>query len=189
MRIGLQHIFPVAALTVLAAGSFWLERTTRSPDESQSAATQQGPDVVVEQMAVTRFDINGLPYYYLDARQMEHLPGNANSRLVSPVVHMVRDKVDLRLVANTAVARDDGERVDLTGDVRGVRSLPDEPPTHFASRSLIVWPGVESAKSVDPVTITQDGTTARGNGMTADNIFGLITLTGQVKVHMPIHRK
>ena len=189
MRIGLQHVFPVVALTVLAGGSFWLERTTRSPDEALALAAQHGPDVVVEQMAVTRFNINGLPYYYLDARQMTHQPGEANSRLESPVVHMLRDDVDLRLAADTALARDDGERVDLAGNVRGVRTLPGEPATHFASRSLVVWPNIESAKSSDPVTITQDGTTAQGDGMSADNAFGLITLTGRVHVHLPPQRK
>lgn len=188
MRISLQHVFPIAALTALAAGSIWLERATRTPDEVASQDVQQGPDVVVEQMAVTRFDLNGNPHYYLDARQMEHLPGTANAHLTDPVVNLLRDDARMRLAADTAVARDDGERVDLAGHVRGERTLPGAPPTHFASDSLIVWPNVESAKSLDPVTITQDGAVARGNGMTADNLFGLITLTGQVHTHMPMKR-
>jgi len=188
MRVSLQHVFPVAALTVLAAGSIWLERATRGPDETPLQSAQQGPDVVVEQMAITRFDINGKPHYYLDARQMEHLPGTASARLTDPVVNLLRDDSRMRLAADTAVARDDGERVDLSGNVRGERTLPGAPTTHFASASLIVWPNVESAKSTDPVTITQEGATARGDGMTADNLFGLITLTGQVRAHMPIKR-
>jgi lipopolysaccharide export system protein LptC len=189
MRVSLHHVFPIAALTALAAGSIWLERATRGPDTAPAQAAQQGPDVVVEQMAITRFDINGRPHYYLDARQMEHLPGTANSHLTDPVVNLLRDDSRMRLAADTAVARDDGERVDLAGNVRGERMLPDAPPMHFASASLVVWPNVESAKSLDPVTITQEGAVARGNGMTADNVFGLITLTGQVQAHMPIKRK
>ncbi|QID18801.1 LPS export ABC transporter periplasmic protein LptC [Nitrogeniibacter mangrovi] len=189
MRLTLQHAFPVIALTVLAAGSFWLERATRGPGTAVEASEEQGPDIIVEQMALTRFDINGKPHYYLDAREMRHLPGQAHSRLTDPVVHLVRDALDMRLASRSADVRDDGDRVDMAGNVRGERTIPGEPTTHFASESLIVWPNVESAKSLDPVTITQDGATARGDTMTADNVFGVMTLTGHVQAHMPIKRK
>jgi len=189
MRVGMQHVFPLAALTALAAGSIWLERATRGPEATAGQSMQSGPDVVVEQMAVTRYDINGRPHYYLDARLMEHMPGTAQSHLTEPVVNFIRDDARMRLASDTALARDDGERVDLAGHVRGERALPDLPITYFSSDSLVVWPNMEAAKSLDPVTITQDGSTARGDTMTADNLFGLITLTGQVHAYMPIKRK
>jgi lipopolysaccharide export system protein LptC len=189
MRVGLAQVFPIAALVLLAGASIWLERATRGPEDARAPTAQRGPDVVVEQMAVTRFDINGNPHYYLDARQLEHLPGEAHARLSAPVLNLLKDDGLFRLAADTAIARDDGERIDLAGEVRGERRLPGSAPLHFASDSLTIWPNVESAKSIDPVTITQDGATARGDHMMADNLFGLITLTGQVRSHMPIQRK
>ena len=189
MRLSVQHIFPLIALGVLAGGSVWLERVTRSPDDARPDTRSADPDVIVEQMAVTRFDINGVPHYTLDARTMTHRPGEASSRLEAPVMHYTRDDMRLRLAADTGVALDDGERVDLAGTVRGERELPGLPVTTFASESLTLWPRIESAKTTDPVHLTQDGADVRGSGMTADNIFGLITLSGRVAAHMPIKRK
>ncbi|MCB1961171.1 MAG: LPS export ABC transporter periplasmic protein LptC [Rhodocyclaceae bacterium] len=189
MRLSLQHLFPLLALGALAGGSLWLERITRSPEEASAAARASGPDVIVDQMAVTRFDINGVPHYTLDARNMTHLPGEAHSHLDDPVMHYTRDTMRLQLAARSAIARDDGERIDLAGEVRGERALPDQPVSTFASESLTLWPRVESAKTTDPVLLTQNGAEVRGNGMTADNIFGLITLTGRVDAYMPVKRK
>lgn len=189
MQVRFHHIFPIIVLTILAAGSFWLERATRVTDSAASPDALQGPDVIVEQMSLTRFDINGTPHYYLDAREMRHLPGEANARLTSPVVHLVRDALDMRWSADTAQVRDDTQRVDLSGNVKGERTVPGEAPMHFSSATLTVWPDIEAAKSTTPVTLAQNGTTATGDRMDADNIFGVVTLTGRVNVHMPIKRK
>ncbi len=187
MAAHLQYVFPVVALSLLAGGSIWLERVTRAPRDAYLAVAG-GPDVVVDLMALTRFDINGEPHYYLDARRVTHLPGEENSQLEDPVVHYTRENMRVRLAADAGVARDDGERVDLAGTVRGERELPGRPVSYFASDSLVIWPNVEAAKSTDPVVLTQNGAEVRGSGMTADNIFGLITLTGRVNANMPVNR-
>lgn len=188
MAARLQYVFPVVALTVLAGGSIWLERITRAPRDAYLAAAG-GPDVVVDQMALTRFDINGAPHYYLDARQVTHLPGEEISQLDDPVMHYTRETIRVRLAADAGVARDDGERIDLAGTVRGERELPGRPVTYFASESLTIWPDTESAETTDPVVLKQNGSEVRGSGMTADNLFGLITLTGRVHANMPVNRK
>ena len=188
MDARLQYVFPLVALSALAAGSIWLERVTRAPGDAY-LGSDGGPDVVVDQMALTRFDINGAPHYYLDARRVTHVPGEESSQLEDPVVHYTRESMRMRLAADAGVARDDGERVDLAGTVRGERELPGRPITTFASESLTIWPKIEAAKSIDPVVLTQNGAEVRGSGMTADNIFGLITLTGRVNANMPVNRK
>lgn len=189
MQVSFHHIFPILVLTLLSAGSFWLERTTRAPEALPQSEQLRGPDLIVEGVAATRFDINGNPHYYLNAERMKHLPGSAHAELVQPRVHLVRDQLDMRLSSVSALVRDDGERVDMSGNVQGERTIPGEPTTHFASETLTVWPEVESAKSESPVTISQDGMTASGNRMDADNIFGVVVLSGDVKAHLPIKRK
>lgn len=189
MELRLQQVFPVLMLTLLTAGSLWLERATREPEQDPTVDLNSGPDIIVEQMALTRFDINGRPHYYLDAREMRHLPGEAHATLAAPVVHLVREDMDMRWSANDAEVRDDGTRVVMTGDVRGQRSVPGEADMHFRSANLTVWPDVESAKSSTPVTITQAGATARGDRMVADNVFGNTTLIGQAQMHLPAKRK
>lgn len=189
MQVRFHHVFPIIVLTLLAGGSFWLERATRVADVADSPDVLEGPDVIVEQMSITRFDINGNPHYYLDAREMKHLPGEQQARLDGPVVHLVRDGLDMRWSSDTAEVRDDSQRVDMVGNVEGERTIPGEAPAHFSSATLTVWPEVESAKSTTPVTLTQNGSVATGDRMDADNIFGVVTLTGRVKVHMPNTRK
>ena len=120
---------------------------------------------------------------------MTHLPGRSEAHLTEPVLHLIRAPADFHLAAKTGLLRDDGERVDLAGEVRGRRLLPNEPATDFASESLVIWPQVESAKSIDRVTISQNGAIAEGNRMDADNVFGIITLTGDVTATIPAKRK
>jgi len=189
MQIRFHQVFPIIVLTLLAGSSFWLERATRVMEEVPQTDQNQSPDLIVEGVAGTRFDINGKPHYYLDADLMKHLPGMAHAQLTHPKVHLVRDHLDMRLTSNTAFVRDDGERVDMHGDVKAERTIPGEPTTHFASETLTVWPDVESAKSETPVTITQNGMVAIGDRMDADNIFGVVILTGHVTTHIPIKRK
>ncbi|HQU89804.1 MAG TPA: LPS export ABC transporter periplasmic protein LptC [Denitromonas sp.] len=189
MRLSPQHLYPIIALAALAGGSIWLERVTEDPNTSPEPNAMRGPDVIVEQMALTRFDLTGTPQYYVDAQQMRHLPGQAQSELTDPVVRYQRDGMHLRLTAEHGVARDDGERVDLKGQVRAQRTLPGKPVSTFASDTLVLWPNTEQAKSVDPVVLTQDGAEVHSNGMSADNLFGEITLTGGVVANLPIKRK
>ncbi|MCZ4306476.1 LPS export ABC transporter periplasmic protein LptC [Zoogloeaceae bacterium G21618-S1] len=189
MRLSPQHLYPIIALAALAGGSIWLERVTKDPNASPAPKAMRGPDVIVEQMALTRFDLTGKPQYYIDAQQMKHLPAQAQSELTDPVVRYQRDGMHMRLTAEHGVTRDDGERVDLKGQVRAQRTLPGKPVSTFASDTLVLWPNTEQAKSVDPVVLTQDGAEVHSNGMNADNLFGEITLTGGVVANLPIKRK
>ncbi|MBT0962689.1 LPS export ABC transporter periplasmic protein LptC [Denitromonas iodatirespirans] len=189
MRLSPQHLYPIIALTVLAGGSLWLDRVSQDPAQPSDPAARRGPDVIVDTMSLTRFDLTGKPQYTIDARQMTHYPALAQSHLDEPVVHYRRDDARLRLTADSGIARDDGERVDLSGQVRAARTLPNKPVATFASQSLVLWPNTEQAKSIDPVVLTQDGAEVHGNGMTANNLFGDITLTGGVVANLPIKRK
>ncbi|TVO62447.1 LPS export ABC transporter periplasmic protein LptC [Denitromonas ohlonensis] len=189
MRLSPQHLYPIMALAALAAGSIWLERISTDPNATPEPKAMLGPDVIVEHMALTRFDLTGTPQYYIDAQQMRHLPAQAQSELIEPIVRYERDGMHLRLTADHGVTRDDGERVDLKGQVRAQRTLPDKPESTFTSDTLVLWPNTEQAKSIDPVVLTQDGAVVYSKGMTADNLFGEITLTGGVVANLPIKRK
>jgi len=189
MGVRLHHVFPIFVLSAVAAGSIWLEKVTGTGEARQRTEVTGGPDLIVEQMSITKFDINGVPKYFLDAREMQHYPGEAQARLTSPVVNMIEDPMHMRWSSETALTHDSAEQVDLAGNVRGERTVEGEPTMYFASESLTVWPDTESARSDTRVTITRDGSTASGDRMTAENVFGALTLTGNVKTHMPIKRK
>ena len=188
MQLSTQHLYPVIALAALAAGSIWLERVTEDPAAGRAAPPARGPDVIIEGMSLVRYAIDGRPQYYIDATRMTHLPDQAHSLLDAPVMRFLRENQTLDLRADNGIARDDGERVDLAGQVVADRRIPGKPDAHFTSESLVLWPNTEQAKSIDPVLLTQNGTEVRGNGMTADNLFGQIQLTGGVTAHMPTQR-
>ncbi|MEZ5626462.1 MAG: LPS export ABC transporter periplasmic protein LptC [Rhodocyclaceae bacterium] len=189
MRVNAQHFYPIAALAALAAGSLWLDRVSQDPNAAPTPQALRGPDVIIEQMALTRFDLSGSVQYTIDAQRMTHFPAQSQSELSTPVVHYLRDGMQLRLTADHGLTRDDGERVDLKGQVRAARTLPGKPVATYASDTLVLWPNTEQAKSVDPVVLTQDGAVVNSNGMTASNLFGEITLTGGVVANLPIKRK
>lgn len=186
MRPSIQNLYPVFALLLLAGGTVWLERTTRSDDARTPAAERRDPDFTAEGTRMIGFDKDGRRHFELRAERVTHFPATRVTQLEQPrLVYDTKDG-ELSVTALRGETFGEGERLELRGEVRAVRPAKGErPELSFESASLIVWPDTERAESSDPVTLHQGANTARADGMKTDNLFGTLDLIGHARVHLP----
>ena len=186
MRPFIDQLYPVVALVALAGGTVWLERITRDEGPRPAAEVRRDPDFTAEQARLLSFDADGRQRYELLADRVTNYPFAGITQLEHPRLRYDSGGRELRISATAGAVSEGGAEVMLTGDVRAARAATTESPAMtFASESLRVWPDDERAESHDPVVLTQGSTTARGQGLKSDNLFGTLDLLGDVTVHMP----
>lgn len=186
MRWSLTRLYPVIALVVLAAGTVWLERVTREEDVARTKAERRDPDFIAEQTRLTSFDAEGRQSYVLLADRITSYPAADTTELLRPRLTYDMDGRELRIVAKTGEVLGAGDEVRLKGDVRVHRvPAPGFPELTLATQSLRVWPDDQRAETHEPVVLTRDASTAHGDGLKADNLFGTLELIGSVRVTMP----
>lgn len=186
MRPSAQQIYPILALLLLAGGTVWLERVTRSDEARTPSAQRTDPDFTAEGTRMTGFDEDGRRHFELFADRVTHFPAGGATRLERPRLHYDTDKGALTIEAQQGEVFGDGERLLLTGDVRASRPAnAARPALRFESASLTIWPDDERAETQDPVTLMQGANTARADGMKIDNLFGTLELIGNARVHLP----
>ncbi|MFU2486161.1 LPS export ABC transporter periplasmic protein LptC [Thauera sp. WH-1] len=179
------RLFPVLALAALAGASVWLERITRI-EEPAFIGEQTGPDFVAEHTRVVGFGEDGRQRYELIAERLEHFPAGDITRLHQPQLRMQDEQRETRITAARADVSPGGERVDLAGEVKVRRpGAGDELPLALDSETLTVWPDAHRAETDSPVVLVRGASRATALGMRADNLFGTLELTGEVRTFMP----
>lgn len=186
MRPSAQQLYPVFAVLLVAAGSIWLERATRSDDERPPAQQRRDPDFTAETTRLVAFGKDGRRHFELVAERVTHYPQSGLTQLERPRLRYQTDGGELEVRARSGEVFGEGERLVLQGEVRAVRPAgADRPALSFESASLTVWPDEQRAETSDPVTLTQGVNTARADGMKTDNLFGTLELIGNARVHLP----
>jgi len=181
--------YPLAIAALLAAGATWLEHATRSPEPAVDAPVNQTPDFIAETVRITGFAENGDLLYTLDSPRLTHLPATDLTRVEQPRLQLTTQGRQMWIDADYGEVGPKGERVDFTGNVEVEREgIPSDPPMHLSSAQLTVWPQEQRAASNVPVRLTQGKTRADANGFEADNVFGVMVLSGKVRMHLPNRR-
>lgn len=184
------RLYPLAIAALLAAGSIWLEHLTRPPESAASARDSQSPDFVADGVHVTGFSKDGTLRYTLDSPHITHLPQTNMTGVDKPRLQLFTQGQRMWINSEYGEVTPKGERVDFTGDVEAERdSGPKEPPLHFSSTKLTVWPEEQRAESDVPVRITMGATRADASHFAADNVFGLMKLSGKVRMSLPRSRR
>ena len=181
--------YPVIIAALLAAGAIWLERLTRGPDPA-ATETSEAPDFTADGVRITGFADDGQLRYTLDAPRVTHLPRTDTTRVDHPRLQLFSQGRRIWIEADEGEASARGERVDFSGNVEAEREAPTADETlHFSSTRLTVWPQEQRAASNVPVRIAQGLKRANANRFAADNIFGVMKLSGKVRMSLPRNRR
>lgn len=177
-----SQIFPIALLGLLAALSFWLQRTVDIPESRHDGKLRHDPDTLVENFEVRRMDVNGALQYRLTAPHMQHFPDDDTSLLSDPKLDYYRpDAPTMTLSGKQAYVAPKGETVFFWDDVVAVRAAtPDHPALIARMPDLTVQPEEGIAFTNSPVNITQGRSWIRGVGMHLDNNTSVLVLKSQV---------
>jgi len=172
---------PLAILLLLAALSFWIERSVQViPNGNQLA--QADPEGIIENFDALRTDPAGKPHYRLTAKKLKHYSGNNLTELESPhFTQLDAQSGDVSAVANQATVSPDGREVDLRGDVLVERAAhAGQSLMTVRSARLLVFPERDQLRSPGPVEIHDATLNLSADAMEYDAKLRVVKLTGRV---------
>lgn len=182
MKLSAAPLFPLLLLTLLAGGSFWLERASRIEDASTSGKNRHDPDFIIDNFTTRRFGIDGSLQHTLSAQKMVHYPDDETTEVSAPALTYFARTPPTRLDAKQAWVSKDGKEVRLHDDVRMVRAASgSQPELVVSSAELRVFPDDEIARTDKPVTIVNGQSTLHGSGLEANNHTQIFTLLGRAQ--------
>jgi lipopolysaccharide export system protein LptC len=173
---------PLAILLVLAALSFWIERSVQvTPVGGPAARTD--PEGIMENFNALRTDASGRPHYRLSARKLKHYTGSKLTELESPRFVQLNDQAgEVSVVARQATVSPDGTEIDLQGDVNVVRAArAGQSAMTLRTARLLVFPERDLLRAPGAVDIRDDTLTVRADAMEYEARQRLIKLTGRVQ--------
>lgn len=173
---------PLAILALLAALSFWIERSVQ-PAESAGQTAASDPEGIMENFDAMRTDPTGMPHYRLSAKRLRHYSGSRLTELESPRFIQLDAKAgDLSAAAREATISASGDEVDLRGDVVVQRAArPDQPAMTLRTAKLLVFPDQDLLRAPGAVTIEDGAQTIRAGAMEYNAELRVIRLSGRVQ--------
>jgi lipopolysaccharide export system protein LptC len=182
-----DRIAPLAAiilLTIVVGTSYWYSRVMRIP-RAAPAPTPGTPDVVVERVVITQFDVHGLARNKLFAERLTHFQENDNIELASPrLVSLRPDQPQVDARARRARVENAGERVHMMGSVLLTRAATEgEPALRLSTEYLLALPDLDRFSTDQAVEMERGRSTINAQAMMYDNIRRTIDFHGDVKAN------
>jgi len=175
--------FPLLLAAVLAALSFWLERTVQGPNTPRDGSTRHDPDYIVENFVAMRMGPDGMRLHQLEAARMLHYPDDDTTHLEQPRLFQYEgERLAVRVSALRALVSSEGKTVDFNDDVKAVR-LPTRTTSELTLTTdhLFVVPDDDFAKTERPVTIVDANTHVTAVGLELDNKAKTLKLLSNVR--------
>ena len=176
------RIYPIIGLSLIAAATFWLERSTRAPETLPKDPFSRAPDFIAENTITKRFDKTGNLQAHMTAEKITHVPREKRFDMQAPVLHFTQPGQVIHVQSKTGVAWELQEQIDLAGDVQVVRERPRLPVSTLNSETLQVWPKDQKIQTNSPVVLAEGKQRIQAQSMKADNLLGKVSFHGKVRV-------
>lgn len=173
---------PLAILLLLAALSFWIERSVQVTANG-SLAAKTDPEGIMENFDALRTDPEGKPHYRLSAKRLRHYSGSKLTELESPrFVQLDAETGEVSAAARQATVSSDGNEVDLRDGVVVERAArPGQSAMVLRTAQLLVYPERDLLRAPGAVDIRDDILVLRAGTMEYDARQRVIKLTGRVQ--------
>ncbi|HRK78215.1 MAG TPA: LPS export ABC transporter periplasmic protein LptC [Thiobacillus sp.] len=173
---------PLAMLLLLAALSFWIERSVELP-ASDTPSARTDPEGIMENFDALRTDLAGNPHYRLSARKLKHYSGSKRTELESPrFIQLGVQAGEVSAEARQATVSPDGHEVDLLGNVIVERAArPGQSAMLLRTERLLVFPERDQLRAPGAVNIRDATSNLRAGAMEYDARQRVIKLTGRVQ--------
>lgn len=173
---------PLAILLLLAALSFWIERSVQLTADG-SEAVQTDPEGIMENFDALRTDLAGKPHYRLSAKKLQHYSGSKRTDLELPrFVLFNAEAGEVNARAKQATVSPDGSEVVLFGDVVVERAArPGQSAMSLRTERLLVFPERDLLRAPGAVDIRDGIVEVHAGAMEYAAKQRLIKLTGRVR--------
>jgi len=178
------RMFPLLLMLALAGLTFWLERLVRDQEGVHPALRRHDPDYMVDDLAHTRLNPQGVVESTLVAAKMLHYPDDDTTELVAPrVVQTKPGEPRMTVTADRGALSQDAEEVFLYGNVLMVREGgPDRAETRMRTSFLHLVRGHSVIRTDRDVVITEENRVLSGRGMEYHNDSKELFLRERVRV-------
>ncbi|MCC6533176.1 MAG: LPS export ABC transporter periplasmic protein LptC [Burkholderiales bacterium] len=179
----LTAAFPLLLIAVLAALSFWLERTVQGPSAPRDGSARHDPDYIVENLVAMRMGPDGVRVHQLEAKRMLHYPDDDTTHLEHPrLLKFDSNALSMRISATSARVSKEGKTVDFIDDVTAVRiASGNRSELTLTTDFLHVLPDEDLALTDRPVTIVDANTQVRAVGLELNNKAKTLKLLSNVR--------
>ncbi len=183
MRLRSANALPLGLMLLLAALTLFLQYVVQDEGNGDTGSTRHEPDAVIDNFSVNRLGQDGKPEYTLSAPKMVHFPDNDSAEVLYPrVVHLAPDGANVTATANRGVVTKDGEEGFFYGNVLIVRdAIPGHQEMRARTEFLHVINETRTARTDQPVVITEGNSTLTGVGMELQHDTGEVRLFSQVR--------
>jgi len=178
--------FPLALLALLAALTFWIDRTVQPPQPRRDGSLRLDPDYTVNNFAMTKSDTNGNPLHALAAVSMMHYPDDDSTELARPrFTQFSALKPTIQIQAQRGLVSSNGDNVYFMDTVKVVRAATaSKGELTILTEYLHIIPDQEIALTDRPVSILQaPHTVVTATGMVLNKKLRTVTLSQHVRVH------
>lgn len=173
---------PLAVLLLLAALSFWIERSVQFTANG-GAASASDPEGIMENFNALRTDAAGHPHYRLSASRLKHYSNSKLTELESPrFTQLDAQTGQVTVAARQATVSADGQEIDLHGDVTVERAArPGQSVLSLRTAHLLVFPDRDLLRAPGAVDLSDATLNVQAGAMEFNAKRRLIKLTGRVK--------
>jgi lipopolysaccharide export system protein LptC len=192
----LSLYLPVFLMGLLAMATYWLVRSTPSPDQPQAAvAPRHEPDYFMRKFAVRTYDARGQLKSEVSGGEARHFPDTDTLEIDQVHIRSFNPQGQLTVAtAQRAIANGDGSEVQLIGNAQVVRDPVQgkdgqtQVAVSFASEFLHAFMNTERVKSHKPVTLIRGNDRFTAESMDYDNLDRVMLLNGRVRGQLvPTH--
>jgi lipopolysaccharide export system protein LptC len=179
---------PVALMSVLALGSYWLVRTTPAPSAPTAvAAVVHTPDYFMEKLSIKSFDAQGSLHSEVMGAVARHYPDTQWTEIDAIALRSVDANGRLTQASATrGLTNEDASEVQLIGKAVIVREAQrplqsgSSPRMEFRGEFLHVFAKQERVRSHLPVELRHGAHRFSADALDYDNMTQVAQLTGRV---------
>jgi lipopolysaccharide export system protein LptC len=174
-------LFPLAAVAIFAALTYWLDARVTNSAVARNKAALTSPDHFMERFTIERTSPQGRVDQVIVGERASHFPNNNTTVIETPNYQSnVEGKAPLTVKATRGVMFNDStkkgiEQADFSGKVVAVQGAHQgRDPIRYESETLTVFPKTQRAQTKD-VTKTISGdrvVTTQGIDIDAENQTG-----------------
>lgn len=182
----LSLYLPVLAMGLLALLSYWVLRSSPSPEPPKPArAVTHHPDYFMRDFAVRSFAADGTLESEIFGREARHYPDTQTLEIDQARLHSTKaNNAQTRGTAQKLSIDASNTRYLLQGQVKIVRNgnaRSGAPEMTFAGEELIIRTDEQTITATRPVVLTRGNDRLTANTLNYDEKQSMATLQGQVR--------
>jgi lipopolysaccharide export system protein LptC len=174
----------LAAITVIAAISFWaLEMTRRSGNDAKDQTQRTQPDYYVENFDYVKIGADSNPKIRMRGAKLIHHPQNDSSTVLQPlVVSYSEQRPPMTLRSDRLIVNGDRSQLHFYDNVRMEKPQARGNDTLIVeSQHLLAMPNRDLVTTTQKATLTLGHSTLSGVGMIADNAHQTLSFQSEVQ--------